>query len=199
MAVFLESQKNAAETHELMERGVLTIGRYTPQIPKIWAFHGGTCKVSIGSFTSVAPGVQIIAGGIHPTEWVSTFGFRARWKMPGAYEDGMPRSRGDINIGSDVWLGTDAVILSGVTIGHGAVVGARAFVSQSVPPYAIAAGNPARIFQHRFEPHIVEQLLKIAWWDWSEEKIREAVPLLSSPDIAGFLEKYGKADESRQT
>lgn len=190
VASFLESQKNAVVIHDLMERGLLVIGRHTHYSPKVFMFRGSECKVEIGSFCSVGPGVQIIAGGIHPPHWLSTFALRIRLHMDGAYEDGMPETRGDIVIGSDVWLGTDSVVLSGVTIGHGAIVAARSVVTRSVPPYAIVAGNPAKIVKYRFEPHIVDQLLKIAWWDWSDEKVREAVPLLSSPDAAGFLEKY---------
>src|SRR6185503_10124529 len=147
--------------------------------------------VRIGSFCSIAPEVEIITGGIHPAEWVSLFPFRTRWGLPGGYQDGMPTSRGDVTIGSDVWIGTGAMILSGVTIGDGALVAARAVVTKDLPPFAVAAGAPARVISMRFEPATIERLLAIRWWDWPEEKIRESVDLLSSPRVEEFLRRYG--------
>jgi hypothetical protein len=84
--------------------------------------------------------------------------------------DGSVASR-PLVIGSDVWIGYRATILGPVTIGHGAVVGAGAVVASDIPPYGIVAGNPARVMRMRFEPEIVERLLRIAWWDWEEHRI----------------------------
>ena len=91
-------------------------------MPTVRSYGGSEAHITIGSFCSIGPEVQIINGGIHPKSWVSLFPFRIKWKLDGAYEDGMPETRGDIVIGSDVWLGTGALILSGVKIGHGAIV-----------------------------------------------------------------------------
>jgi virginiamycin A acetyltransferase len=82
-------------------------------------------------------------------------------------------SRGDTVIGHDVWLGYSALVLPGVTIGHGAVVAAASVVSRDVPPYAIVAGNPARVVRPRFEEEDIERLLRIAWWNWPIELITE--------------------------
>jgi carbonic anhydrase/acetyltransferase-like protein (isoleucine patch superfamily) len=102
---------------------------------------------------------------------------------------GHPKTKGDVIIGSDVWIGTEAVILSGVKVGDGAVIGARAVVAKDVPPYAVVAGNPSRIVKWRFEPAIVERLLRVAWWNWSEESIDKVLPFLLDTDISQFLDR----------
>jgi acetyltransferase-like isoleucine patch superfamily enzyme len=193
LVAFFERQVKLAEKNDLMARGLLVLGRHTYGQPKVWMSRGSECKVVIGNFCSIAPGVQCVAGGIHPAAWISTYPFRIRWGLAGAYEDGMPATQGDIVIGSDVWIGTDAMILSGVQIGHGAIVAARSVVTRSVPPYAVVAGVPARVVKHRFEADVVARLLQMAWWDWSDDQIQKAVPLLSSGEVDRFLREYGPA------
>ena len=100
------------------------------------------------------------------------------------------RSKGNVSIGHDVWIGTEALILSGVSIGHGAVIAARSVVTKDVPPYAIVAGVPARVIRSRFDPATVASLLRIAWWDWPREKIETALPLLMSDRLDAFLAQY---------
>ena len=177
-------------TKQMRERGLLKIGRHTYGFPEIHGYRGSERKVMIGSFCSIAQNVTIITGGIHPVDWVSTFPFRIRWGLLGACEDGMPHSNGDVVIGSDVWIAEEAMILSGVTIGHGAVVCARAVVTKDVPPYAIVGGVPARVIRFRFPSGVVEELLAIRWWDWSDDEIAKIVPLLSTPDIQGLFKYY---------
>ena len=80
-------------------------------------------------------------------------------------------TKGPVNIGHGVWIGDNVIVLSGVQIGNGAVIGAGSIVTKNIPPYAIAVGNPARVIKKRFSEQIIEQLLEIEWWDWSEEKI----------------------------
>lgn len=84
----------------------------------------------------------------------------------------------------------DSYVLSGVTIGHGAVIAARSTVSKDIPPYAIAGGNPARVIRYRFPPHIIEGLLSIAWWDWPLEQIRACWPLMLSNRVEEFVQLY---------
>lgn len=92
-------------------------------------------------------------------------------------------------IGNDVWIGVNACVLSGVRIGDGAVVGACSVVTRDVPPYAIVAGNPARLVRKRFDDETIEELLKIKWWDWDIERIKENLPLLLSENVKDFAEK----------
>jgi acetyltransferase-like isoleucine patch superfamily enzyme len=190
LSTFLRQQEKARTLHALQRRGLLSMGRHTYGMPAIHSYPGSEAHITIGSFCSIAPDVQIINGGMHPKSWVSLFPFRIMWNLEGALEDGMPETRGDIIIGSDVWLGTGAMVLSGVTIGHGAIVAARSVVTRDVQPYAIVAGCPAKCLASRFPPEVIEQLLKIRWWDWDDARIREAVPLLSSPNMDRFLQKY---------
>ena len=86
-----------------------------------------------------------------------------------------------------MWVGSYATILSGVRIGHGAVVGANAVVVRDVPPYAVVAGNPARIVKYRFDNKIVEKLLDMEWWDWPEEKILNYAHLICSRDVESIF------------
>ena len=88
--------------------------------------------------------------------------------------------KGDIVIGNDVWIGYEAVILAGVTIGDGAVIGSRAVVTKDVPPYTIVGGVPAKTIRRRFDKDTVEELLRLRWWDWPEEMIRENITAIQS-------------------
>lgn len=97
-----------------------------------------------------------------------------------------------MNIGNDVWIGEGALILSGVTIGDGAVIGARSVVSKDIPPYAIAAGNPCRILKYRFPEEKISELLKIKWWNWETDKITSNANYLMNTDINVFINKFSK-------
>lgn len=121
----------------------------------------------------------------------STLPFRARWFLDGAFTDGMPRTNGPVVIGADVWIGTDVLILSGVEIGHGAIVASGAVVAGDLPPYSIAGGCPARALRYRHTEEQIRALLAIAWWDWPDEEIWAAVPMLSSAPIDDFIERFG--------
>jgi acetyltransferase-like isoleucine patch superfamily enzyme len=163
------------------------IGRWSYGHPNIieMPFEGGP-KLTIGNYCSIANGVKILLGGEHRTDWVSTYPFSVF--LPGAEKAPLQHAnRGNISIGSDVWIGEDVMILSGVTIGHGAVVAARALVRSDVPPYAIVGGVPAKVIRYRFDPEICDTLLRIAWWDWQEDQLRDAAALLSSPQINDFI------------
>jgi acetyltransferase-like isoleucine patch superfamily enzyme len=165
------------------------IGDWTYGSPAVHSWGEGT-KLKIGRFCSIASGVTILLGGNHRVDWATTYPFNVLFEDAKGFT-GHPASRGDVVIGNDVWIGTNAFILSGVRIGDGAVIGACSVVSRDVEPYSIAAGNPAHHIRYRFEESIVERMLKIKWWDWPVEKIMEAMPLLLSTDIGAFTEKYG--------
>jgi acetyltransferase-like isoleucine patch superfamily enzyme len=159
------------------------IGSYGLPIVHDWK-EGTTLR--IGAYTSIAEQVEIFLGGHHRTEWVTTYPFPAMVEEAKGVE-GYAFSRGDVSIGSDVWLCTNAVILSGVTVGHGAVVAAGAVVGRDVQPYSVVAGNPARHIRWRFPEDICAALLASAWWDWPESEVRQISPLLCSARIDEFL------------
>ncbi|MDZ4754122.1 MAG: CatB-related O-acetyltransferase [Phycisphaerae bacterium] len=131
-------------------------------------------KLTIGRFCSVAAGTKFFMNGSnHPTAG-STFPF---WMFGnGWHERGEPRFKGPITIGSDVWLGLESCVLPGVTIGDGAIIGARAVVTGDVPPYAVMVGNPARIARLRYDDATISKLLAIRWWDWPVERITRNLP-----------------------
>ncbi|HZC82302.1 MAG TPA: CatB-related O-acetyltransferase, partial [Nitrospiraceae bacterium] len=132
------------------------IGDWTYGRPDIiWGDEGAT--VRIGRFCSFASGVMILMGSEHCIDWVSTYPFNILFERA----KGLPlpsRTKGDVVIGHDVWFGTDALILSGVTIGNGAVIGARSVVTRDVAPYSIVAGVPARHLRFRFDAATIDAL-----------------------------------------
>ncbi len=92
-------------------------------------------------------------------------------------------NKGDIVIGNDVWIGYEAVILSGVTIGDGAIIGTRAVVTKDVPSYTIVGGVPAKPIRKRFDEETIQKLEEIRWWDWEEERIKKNIQAIQSGDI----------------
>lgn len=149
-------------------------------------FADSGAALSIGNFCSIASNVTIFLGGEHRPDWVTTYPFNVLWEQARSYP-GHPRSRGDVTIEHDVWIGYGATILSGVTLHTGSVVGARALVARDVPAYTIVAGNPAREIRKRFDPGTIECLLATRWWEWSDARIERVLPKLLSCDVAGFL------------
>ena len=148
--------------------------------------------MSVGRFTSIGQDVVVVLGN-HRTDTVTTYPFKSLrrfWHTAAGTADDHS-SKGDVDIGSDVWIGQGVTILSGVRVGDGAVLAAQSVVTKDVPPYAVVAGNPARVIRLRFDDATVSQLLKICWWDWSEDEIDAAMPLLTSPDLTQFLMTYG--------
>lgn len=89
-------------------------------------------------------------------------------------------------IGNDVWIGYEAVVMSGVKIGDGAIIGTRAVVTKDVPPYTIVGGVPARPIRKRFDDAVIERLEALRWWDWDEEKIRRSIPAIQAGDLAAL-------------
>ncbi|HEX8416856.1 MAG TPA: CatB-related O-acetyltransferase [Methylobacterium sp.] len=157
------------------------IGAYSYGRPKVRFPESGR-RLTIGRYCSIADKVEILLGGDHRLDWVSTYPFaamRGLWPDAQASQD-HHASRGDVRIGSDVWLASGCLILSGVRIGHGAVVAAHAVVARDVPDYAVVAGNPARIVRHRFAPGIVEGLVETAWWELEPGPVSRLVPLLQA-------------------
>lgn len=143
-------------------------------------------KLIIGSFCSIGSGAAFIMAGNqgHRSDWISTFPFHFYPDAPefaGARNGFVPA--GDTVIGHDVWIGSEAVIMPGVKIGHGAVIGTRALVTRDVAPYTIVGGNPAGPIRKRFGDREIDLLLEAAWWDWSAHQLELAMPLLTSGDV----------------
>lgn len=166
------------------------IGIETYGNPKVYTW-GSDSKLEIGSYCSIGGDVQILLGGNHRTDWVSTFPFPARWPEAASIP-GHPATNGDVIIGHDVWIGRQSVILSGVTIGTGAVIGCNSIVGSDVAPYTIAAGNPARPIRRRFSDDIVKRLLASRWWDLKHDELAEHLRLLCNTDIEAFLSAVEK-------
>ena len=131
-------------------------------------------RLVIGRFCSIAQGTRFLMNGANHPDAGSTFPFWAFGR--GWHERSAPRFRGPIVVGNDVWLGLESCILPGVTIGDGAIVGARAVVTRDVPPYAIVVGKPARVLRMRYDDAMIARLLTIRWWEWPPERITRNLP-----------------------
>ena len=133
--------------------------------------------VTGGNFCSIGPGVTVFIDGNHRIDTFSSFPFHI-FPSTSNRQDWMPWGKETPTIGNDVWIGADALIFSGASIGDGAVVAARAVVTKPVPPYAIVAGNPARIVKYRFDEPTIRSFLELKWWELPDDVIlRELVPL----------------------
>ena len=132
-------------------------------------------RLVIGRFCSIACGAKFLFNSAnHSLRSLSTYPFPIFFEEWGLDRKQVAQAwdnKGDIVIGNDVWIGYEAVILSGVTIGDGAIIGARAVVTKDVPPYTIAGGVPARPIRKRFSEDTIAALLKLPWWNWPEEQI----------------------------
>lgn len=177
---------------ELKNANQLCIGRHTYGYnSNTFVFHNPDEYIEVGSFCSIAGGVRIFGGGEHDYKRPTTFPVNYFFKNNCNNYNLDAFSKGKTIIENDVWIGHEALIMSGVKIGNGAVVGARSVVSKDVPPYAIVVGNPAKILKYRFNDDIIKNLLEIKWWNWSDETINENSDLLTG-DILMFISKFLK-------
>lgn len=178
-------------------QGKYSMGLGSYGLPVVHDWNEGS-TLNIGSYCSISTNVQIFLGGNHHSEWVSTYPFPAM--LPGL--ENIPDygfSHGDVVIGSDVWLCSNCIILSGVTVGHGAIVAAGSVVTSDVEPYAVVGGNPARHLRWRFTPEIRAALLKSAWWHWPEDEVCHIAALLCSKEIDGFLAYVSQRQQRNNT
>lgn len=127
----------------------------------------------------------------HNMEWISTFPFYFQANIFKSSKNAFIKA-GNTNIGNDVWIGSEAMIMPGVTIGDGAIIAARAVVTKDVQPYSVVGGNPATFIKTRFEQKEIAQLLTMKWWNWQEEKIKENMPLICSPNIEDLWNYWNK-------
>lgn len=147
-------------------------------------------KLIIGKFCMIASDVKFIMNGAnHLTNAISTYPFAIFGK---GWEEAMDGKsypqKGDINIGNDVWIGYNATIMAGVTIGDGAIIATNSTVVKDVEPYSIVGGNPAIEIKKRFSEAKIAKLLKLRWWDWDIEKITKNVQHLADNDIRKIIE-----------
>lgn len=149
-------------------------------------------RLIIGKFCSIACGAKFLFNSAnHRIASLSTYTFPLFFEEWGLEKENVAQAwdqKGDIIIGNDVWIGYEAVILSGVTIGDGAVIGCRAVVTKDVPPYTIVGGVPAKPIRKRFDEETIKELQKIKWWDWPEEKIAGKIPAIQAGDLEELRE-----------
>jgi len=143
-------------------------------------------RLRIGKFCAIARGVKFIMNGAnHQMNGISTypfFIFGNGWEAAAPQPGELPY-KGDTVVGNDVWIGYDALIMPGVTIGDGAIIAARSVVTADLPPYAIVGGNPAQLLRERFDAESVRRLLAIAWWDRPVEWVAAHLSLIRRGDV----------------
>ncbi|QDC02301.1 CatB-related O-acetyltransferase [Mesorhizobium sp. 8] len=144
-------------------------------------------RLVIGKFCAIAEGARFIMNGAnHAMSGFSTYPFNIfghGWEEGFDVATWQQENRGDTVIGNDVWIGMEAIVMPGISIGHGAIVAAKSVVTHDVPPYAIVAGNPAKVVKMRFDQRTVARLLEAAWWDWPAEKIGRNLAAIRGADI----------------
>lgn len=150
--------------------------------------------IYLGKYNSIGRDCNFFLHANHRVDWITTSSQLmgpVTQEVANLHMDmGHPTCKGNIIIENDVWIGAKSTIMSGVKISNGAVIGSCSVVTKDVPPYAIVVGNPARIVKYRFDEEQIRNLLKINWWNWTENKIKDESMLLWSKDINYFIEKH---------
>lgn len=153
-------------------------------------------RLKIGKFCSIACGAKFLfTSANHALHSLSTYPFPIffdEWELDAKDIRSAWDNKGDIILGNDVWVGYEAVILSGVTIGDGAIIGTRAVVTKDVPPYTIVGGVPAKPLRRRFDDETVERLLALRWWDWEEEKIKHHIAAIQAGNVEALCADGGR-------
>ena len=148
-------------------------------------------KLIVGKFCSIACGAKFMfTSGNHTMKSLSTYTFPIffdEWELDPVNIRDAWDNKGDIVIGNDGWIGYEAVIMQGVTIGDGAIIGTRALVTKDVPPYTIVGGAPAKPIKNRFSEEIIAKLLEMKWWDWPEERIKANIAAIQRGDIEALI------------
>lgn len=143
-------------------------------------------KLTIGKFCAIAQGVEFIMNGAnHRMNSVTTYPFNIMgngWEKVTPTLEAMPL-KGDTVVGNDVWIGQNVTVMPGVHIGDGAIIAANSVLTKDIPPYHIVGGNPCKIIRKRFNDELIEYLLNLKWWDWSDEKIFKNLELLCSSNL----------------
>lgn len=156
--------------YKVVLQGNVRVGNNTTINGPGTEFHGVSSAIEIGNFCSIASHT-VIQDHNHDVNCLTTYFIKYNVFQEDSRKNDMV-SKGRVKIGNDVWVGTHAVILSGVTIGDGAVIAANSVVTKDVSPYAIVAGSPAKVLKYRFSDDVISELLKLKWWNWDLEKIK---------------------------
>lgn len=162
------------------------VGNFEKNVKYHFDFNGD--KLIIGKFCMIGSGVSFIMNGAnHLTESISAYPFAI---FANAWQNAMDGksypSKGDTIVGNDVWIGHNATIMPGITIGDGAIIATNATVTKDVAPYTVVGGNPAKEIKKRFSDQEIATLLEIKWWDWEIDKISRNIALLTDKNIAGL-------------
>lgn len=185
MSYYSEHIYNQFHTQYISDN--MRVGEFTYGIPNV-GFPLDGAKLSIGKFCSIGPNVVILLGGEHRSEWCTTYPFDDLMNEFRYIE--RCKSKGDVIVGNDVWIAYGSMILSGVHIGNGSVIAAKAVVTKDVEPYCIVGGNPAKTIRKRFDEETIKRLEEIQWWDWEYKYIYDAIPILQSGNIKELLKYY---------
>ena len=163
----------------------VAVGKYTYGLESavVLAWGDGDVNVKIGRFCSISYGLQIITGGNHRTDWVTTypFGHLAPSSNHIPPITGHPLPPKAVEIKNDVWIGRNVYVMPGVVVGDGAVIATNSHVVKDVPEYAIVGGNPSKVLGYRFDSDVIERLMSEKWWDWDDERIFKNIDYLCSP------------------
>ena len=153
------------------------VGRYS------YVYESKVICAEVGAFCSIASNV-VIGGAAHPTEWVSSSPvfYNGKNVLKQNYSENFFEEYKKTTVGNDVWIGSNCLIKAGVKIGDGAVIGMGSVVTHDVPPYEIWAGNPAKFMRKRFSDEIIEELSKLEWWNWEEEKLQKYGKFFNDPE-----------------
>jgi acetyltransferase-like isoleucine patch superfamily enzyme len=183
----IEKKFQVPNVEDVLEVGIHTYGAENLNL----LFRNSGKKVVVGKFCSIGPRVTIFMGGGHRTDWITTYPFGHVFldKWGSKTYEGHPTTRGDVQIGNDVWIGRGATLMSGISVGDGAVIAANSHVTKDVPPFAIVGGNPASVIRYRFSPEVANRIADICWWDFPDEVILQIKHLLSEQPIADSLDR----------
>lgn len=175
----------------------VTIGACSYVAESRLEFGSNQCHLLIGRYSSVAHDVIFLAGLNHDFSQVTTYPFD-NIELDDDRNHTHKGNKKQIIIGNDVWIGRGVTILGGVHVCNGAVIGANSVVTKDVPPYAVVAGNPARIIKYRFSPDIIEKLQQIKWWNWPRAEIRKNMTLLQNPEAFCVRFYTGSMESQKQ-
>lgn len=196
----IEAAKQVTFLKNIIQSPNIIVGDYTyvddPELARdfeknvLYHFDFIGDKLVIGKFCAIANKVTFIMNGAnHPLNGVSTYPF---YIFGNGWESAAPKPgelpyKGDTHIGNDVWIGYDATIMPGVTVGNGAIIASKSVVTKDVPAYAVVAGNPARILKMRFDDETIARLESLSWWDWPIESITKALPAITQGNIDALV------------